>query len=172
MHYTGTTASATANARALERELKAPRSTHYFVDGDEVLAVVPESRAAWHVGGVDSPHTPPEKRKKLPVRNGNSIGVDLCENKLIYDRGHRSVTDDDWFFTDETESTAAELIAGILRRHKIGLDHVVRHFDVTGKACPRPFCGGDINAVYKESGNSRWEGFVALVRAHLLGMDE
>ena len=35
--------------------------------------------------GPDKPDTPPEKRKKLPVYNGNAIGVDLCEDKLVYD---------------------------------------------------------------------------------------
>lgn len=169
VHYTGTAASAMANARAIEKELKDPRSTHYFVDGEQVLAVVPEERAAWHIGGPDKKDTPPEKRKKLPVHNGNAIGVDLCEDKLVYDAKHRSVGDRDWFFTDETEATAAELIAQIMRRHGIPLDHVVRHYDVTGKWCPRPFVGDDINTAYKESGNARWRGFVALIREYLEG---
>lgn len=169
VHYTGTAASALANARCIERELKSPRSTHYFVDGEEVLAVVPENRAAWHVGGPDTPDTPPEKRKKLPVFNGNAIGVDVCEDKLVYDRAHRSAEDRDWFFSEETEATAAELIASIMRRYSIPLDHVVRHYDVTGKLCPRPFVGDDINTAYKESGNARWRQFLALVQTHLEG---
>lgn len=162
IHYTGTAAGALANARAIEKELKEPRSIHYFVDGEHVLAVVPESRSAWHVGG-------PDKTKMLNCYNGNAIGVDLCEDKLVYDSQHKSVKDRDWFFTDETEATAAELIAQIMRRHGIDLDHVVRHYDVTGKWCPRPFVGDDINAVYKESGNRRWREFKALVSEHLKG---
>lgn len=169
VHYTGTAASALANARAIEKELKEPRSTHYFVENEQVLAVVPEDRAAWHVGGPDKKDTPPEKRKKLQVYNGNSIGVDLCEDKLFYDEKHRSVKDKDWFFSDETEATAAELIGQIMRRYNIPLDHVVRHYDVTGKWCPRPFVGDDTNTVYKESGNERWRGFIALIREYLEG---
>ena len=169
VHYTGTAASAMANARAIEKELKDPRSTHYFVEGEKVLAVVPEERAAWHIGGPDTKDTPPEKRKKLPVYNGNAIGVDLCEDKLVYDSRHKSVSDTDWFFTGETEATAAELIADIMQRHGIGLDHVVRHYDVTGKWCPRPFVGDDINTAYKESGNERWKKFKALIAAHIEG---
>lgn len=169
VHYTGTATSAIANARAIERELKDPRSTHYFVDGEQVIAVVPETRAAWHVGGPDKKDTPPEKRKKIPVYNGNAIGVDLCEDKIIYDKQHKSVKDQDWYFTDETEATAAELIAQIMRRHSIPIEHVVRHYDVTGKWCPRPFVGDDINTAYKESGNQRWRGFIALIKEYLNG---
>lgn len=172
VHYTGTAASAMANARAIEKELKEPRSTHYFVDGENVLGVVPEKYAAWHIGGHDKPDTPEEKKKKLPVCNGNAIGVDLCEDKLVYDKEHKSVKDRDWFFTEETEATAAELIASILKRYEIPLNHVVRHYDVTGKWCPRPFVGDDENIAYKESGNERWAGFIALIRAHLMGVAE
>lgn len=163
VHYTGTAASAMANARALERELKNPRSTHYFVEGDRVVATVPENRTAWHVGC-------PAAQRKIPCTNACSIGVDLCEDKLDYSKGHRSVEDRDWYFTEETEATAAELIADICKRHGIPLDHVVRHYDVTGKWCPRPFVGDDENVVYKESGNERWRGFVALIREHLEGV--
>lgn len=162
VHYTGTAASALANARAIEKPLKSPRSTHYFVDGEQVLAVVPESRAAWHVGGQD-------EAKKLPVCNQNAVGVDLCEDKLVYDADHRSVSDHDWFFTDETEATGAELIAQIMRRHGIPIEHVVRHYDVTGKWCPRPFVGDDINTIYAESGNRRWKQFKALICEYLKG---
>lgn len=162
IHYTGTAASALANARAIEKELKSPRSTHYFVDGEQVLAVVPESRAAWHVGG-------PDETKRLPVCNGNAVGVDLCENKVVFNAQHRSVNDRDWYFTDETEATAAELVAQIMRRYGIPLERVVRHYDVTGKWCPRPFVGDDINEVYKDTGNRRWQQFKALVGEHFKG---
>ena len=134
-----------------------------------MLAVVPEERAAWHIGGPDKKDTPPEKRKKLPVYNGNAIGVDLCEDKLVYDSQHKSVSDRDWYFDEVTEATGAELVASIMRRYSIDLDHVVRHYDVTGKWCPRPFVGDDINAVYKESGNQRWRQFKALVGEYLKG---
>ena len=162
VHYTGTAAGAKANARTFERKLEKPRSTHYLVEGAVVLATVRENRAAWHIGA-------PDESKKLPVYNGNAIGVDLCEQKLVMPKGRLHAEDQDWYFTDETEATAAELIAEIMRRHSIPLDHVVRHYDVTGKLCPRPFVGADINKVYKESGNRRWEGFKALIAEHLRG---
>ena len=156
IHYTGTAAGALANARAIERNLKKPRSTHYFVEGERVLHVVPDGRAAWHVGELNA-------SKKIPVCNQNAIGVDLCEDKLVYDKAHRSAGDTDWYFDEETEATAAELVAGLMRAYLVPIEHVVRHFDVTGKDCPRPFVGDDINIVYGESGNARWAAFRALV---------
>lgn len=151
VHYTGTAASGIANARALERPLKSPRSTHYFIDGNMVYHCVDErTRAAWHVGGVS-------QEKRIPVYNQNSIGVDLCERKQ--DLITRLAVDKDWFFTEETEQTAAEIIAILCLRYGIDLDHVVRHYDVTRKLCPRPFVGTDKNSVYGESGDLRWEKF-------------
>lgn len=42
-------------------------------------------------------------------------------------------------------------------RHYVG--HVVRHYDVTAKACPRPWVGDDINTYYRKTGNTLWNEF-------------
>lgn len=35
----------------------------------------------------------------------------------------------------------------------------IRHYDVTGKLCPRPWCCADMNVYYKTSGDAQWEEF-------------
>lgn len=161
VHYTGTAAGALANARALERPLKDKRSTHYFVDGSDIIHTVDDVNAAWHIGGMDA-------LKKMPVCNTNSVGVDLCERKKNTE--NRSAQDRDWYFSEETEATAAQLVAQLCFRHSVKINHVVRHFDVTGKLCPRPFCCEDINTVYGESGNARWLKFKARVARELAAL--
>jgi hypothetical protein len=51
--------------------------------------------------------------------------------------------------------------------HKYGIDaaHVLRHYDVTAKWCPRPWMGDDINAFYRRSGNQMWAEFKASLEA-------
>ena len=44
---------------------------------------------------------------------------------------------------------------------RIPPENVVRHYDVTGKWCPRPFMGDDINEYYGTSGNEQWAKFKA-----------
>lgn len=47
--------------------------------------------------------------------------------------------DEDWYFGDQTVETAAHLVAELLCMFDLPIDHVLRHYDATGKPCPRPF---------------------------------
>lgn len=46
-----------------------------------------------------------------------------------------------------------------MAQYNIPADHVIRHYDVTGKLCPRPWCCADMNVYYKTSGDAQWEEF-------------
>jgi N-acetylmuramoyl-L-alanine amidase CwlA len=72
-----------------------------------------------------------------------------------------SASDKDWYFSDATISNLRELIISLQKLYGIDNDHVVRHYDVTAKWCPRPFMGDDINALYGKSGNQMWAEFKA-----------
>lgn len=54
------------------------------------------------------------------------------------------------------------------REYNIPAENVVRHYDVTGKWCPRPWMGDDMNAYYGTSGNEQWARF----KARLSGNEE
>lgn len=129
-------------------------STHYLVGIDQIFHVVPDNKAAWHVGGFKSSN-------KCAASNSNSIGVDLVQCKR--DIGTGSVEDRDWYFLPEVTNRGAHLIAELADRYGIDQDHIVRHYDVTGKMCPRPFVGDDVNLVACKTGNESWEMFLALI---------
>ena len=118
IHYTsnlGDTAKNNADYFAREA-VKA--SAHYFVDEHEVWASVPIYRIAWHCGA---------KTYKHPLcRNTNSIGVEICMNAK--DGSVRTGSIDN----------AAALVRTLMGRYGIPADHVLRHYDVTGKHCPGP----------------------------------
>lgn len=162
VHYTGmiaTQGNPDTAARAIARSKRAA-STHYLVgdrgDRADILQLLPVKYAAYHVGAKDD-------RKLIPCYNGNSIGVDLCECKLDCSSG--SVSCNDWYFTPQTFANGARLIAYLAQEHGIPTDHIVRHYDVTHKRCPRPFVGTDINAYTGQTHESAWREFVRTIDA-------
>ena len=157
VHYTGmvvTQGDPDTAARAIARSSR-EASTHYLV-GDKVVQLLPVKYAAYHVGAKDD-------GKLIPCYNGNSIGVDLCECKL--DCSSTSVSCNDWYFTPQTFANGAHLIAYLAQEYNIPTDHIVRHYDVTHKRCPRPFVGTDINAYTGQTHESAWREFVRTIDA-------
>lgn len=155
VHYTGMVATQgdpDTAARAIARSSR-EASTHYLV-GDRIVQLLPVKYAAYHVGAKDD-------SKLIPCYNGNSIGVDLCECKL--DCSSSSVSCNDWYFTPKTLANGAHLIAYLAQEHGIPTDHIVRHYDVTHKRCPRPFVGTDINAYTGQTHESAWREFVRTI---------
>lgn len=162
VHYTGmvvTQGDPDTAERAIAHSKRAA-STHYLVgdrgDRADIVQLLPVKYAAYHVGAKDD-------SKLIPCYNGNSIGVDLCECKL--DCTSSSVSCNDWYFTPQTFANGAHLIAYLAQEHGIPTDHIVRHYDVTHKRCPRPFVGTDINAYTGQTHESAWREFVRTIDA-------
>lgn len=118
VHYTankGDTAKNNADyfARAVTKS-----SAHYFVDEKEVWQSVREKDTAYHCGA---------KTYKHPLcRNENSIGVEMC---LLDKQGN---------IRPGTIKTAVSVVQQLMAAYGIPSDRVLRHYDVTGKNCPRP----------------------------------
>ena len=157
VHYTGMMATQGDPDTAADEIARSNReaSTHYLV-GDHVVQLLPVKYAAYHVGAKDDD-------KLIPCYNGNSIGVYLCECKM--DFSSDSVSCNDWYFTPQTLSNGVHLIAYLAQEYGIPTDHIVRHYDVTHKRCPRPLVGTDINAYTGQSHESAWREFVRTIDA-------
>lgn len=126
------------------------KSAHYAISATQTESIVPCAFAAWHCSIKD-------KKVYCGANNWNSIGIDLMDNKLC--KKTCSVKDTDWYIPEATLERAAYLIAYLMNQYNIDIDHVVRHYDVTRKWCPRPLMGDDINQYYKISGNQKWAEF-------------
>lgn len=103
-------------------------SAHYFVDDDSVTQSVSDNRIAWHCGSTTG-------YKHAYCRNTNSIGVELCDdvkNGVIYP-------------SKQTIANAIELVEYLMHKYNIPRVNVIRHYDVTGKACPAYWCGNSRN---------------------------
>lgn len=133
IHYTaGNGDTDENNAAYFARADTGKTSAHWFVDDDSATLSVPEDRVAYHCGAAVYYHS--------ECRNSNSIGVELCS---ILRNGS-------YCFTDATLDNARELVRELMARYQVPIENVVRHYDVTHKICPAPFCG---------KGQQAWEEF-------------
>ena len=126
MHYTANDGdSDESNARYFQQPLNPVASAHYFVDDDSITRSVPDDYVAYHCGAQTYKHP--------SCRNANSIGVEMCDAK----RDGRVMA------TDKTIQNAAELVYQLCKQYNIPYDHIIRHYDVTGKLCPAYWVKGD-----------------------------
>lgn len=126
MHYTANDGdSDESNGRYFQQPLNPVASAHYFVDDDSITQSVPDDYVAYHCGARTYKHP--------YCRNANSIGVELCDAK----RDGRVMA------TNKTIANAAELVYSLCKQYGIPYDHIIRHYDVTGKLCPAYWVKGD-----------------------------
>lgn len=126
-------------------------SAHYALDDDSITQAVLDGDAAWHCGDSG------KGTLKGKCCNANSIGIEVRPYKA--NTSHLSAADTDWYFHEQTTENLVELVRYLMDKHGIDADHVVRHFDVTSKLCPRPWVGDDINTYYGKTGNQLWADF-------------
>ena len=137
MHYTANNGdTARNNCDYYHRVGGLQASAHYFVDEHGAMQSVRECDTAWHCGARAYWH--PE------CRNGNSIGIEMCSRKRA---------DGSYYILPETVANAAALARDIMQRYGIDTDHVLRHYDVTGKRCPMPWVDDP----------AQWTAFLAML---------
>lgn len=126
MHYTANNGdTAKNNCDYYHRVGGLGASAHYFCDEYGVMQSVRGGDTAWHCGAeAGQRYWHPE------CRNGNSIGIEMCSRKRA---------DGSYYIKPETVANAAALAKDIMQRYGIDTDHVLRHYDVTGKRCPMPW---------------------------------
>ncbi|WP_052759486.1 N-acetylmuramoyl-L-alanine amidase [Paenibacillus sp. DMB20] len=135
IHNTGNPKSSAAGERAW---LTNPTNTrqasfHIGVDEREAVECIPLNENAWHAGDGSGSTS----------GNRTSIGVEICES------GNYAKTLDN----------AVELVAQMLKERGWGVDRLRRHYDWSGKICPR--------LMYDGGAWTGWFAFKARVAAKL-----
>lgn len=179
VHYT---ACVNVSAKNMCKSMRnnSDASSHFYVDENDICSAVPLNYIAWHVGDGQCKQPDPEHKMSLEKLsnykcknwrydvaaknhikwksenddfNGNSqsIGVDICVKKSSTKT--KSATDLDWRFDERAIDNAAKVVAYLMQKYNISIEHVIRHCDATGKLCPQPF------AYPFEKGDAEWEKF-------------
>lgn len=151
IHYFGSLGSAAAVANYFKSAYRGA-SAHYTLDeGDTVYQCVEDGDIAWHCG---------TKGKYLHpyCRNSNSIGIEVRPYKIDPSTA-TDATKKDWYFTDKTIDNLVVFTKYLMKKYNVPPENVIRHYDVTGKWCPRPYMGDDINQYWHVTGNEMWRRF-------------
>lgn len=156
IHWTANTnkgADAVANRNYFENNKV---SAHYVVDDKLIVQCIPEDEMAYHVG---SRHYTEKALKELSTYPNNcTIGIEICVNM-------------DGLF-EKALRNAVLLAADICKRHKWTKDNIWRHYDVTGKNCPKFFVDNNTAIAYGfNSAHQGWERFKADVEIAMLEGD-
>ena len=148
IHYTGNDGATAAENVSYFNGGNRGASAHYFVDqsGEIREYCDPTAYYSWHCGGpLESSHHPLYEI----CTNYNSIGIEICTRK----------SGGVWTFTSAAVSAAVTLTKYLMARFGVSVDHVCRHYDVTGKACPRVPGWGAVG------GSAEWDKFKAALAA-------
>ncbi len=87
--------------------------------------MIPDNEVAWHVGDKPRRANLPIRRQLVPAgdsANNYFIGIEMCVNTNSN-------------YADTLKNTKY-LINVLLARHKLTIDNVYRHYDITAKDCP------------------------------------
>ncbi len=130
IHYTGNPGSTGQGNRNYFESLKdsgeTQASSHFVVGLDgEIIQCIPLDEMCYASN----------------KRNDDSIAIECC---------HPDKTGD---FTDDTYNSCVYLAAALADYYDIDRDHIIRHYDVSGKACPKYFVDHE----------DRWEVFLDFV---------
>ena len=102
-------------------------SAHFIIGLEgETVRCVPENEIAYHTGAVQY-NAAALNALHTTYPNNCTIGIELCH------------PDKTGKFEKETRDSARELCKELIKTYSIPQGNVFRHFDITGKDCPRYF---------------------------------
>lgn len=106
-------ANAKANRDYFANHPEALASAHYTVDQNNIIQVLENTWRGWHVGDGNNKQ----------INNSTTIGIELCVNP-----------ENDF---NKTLENGIALTKYLMNKYNIPADHVVRHYDASGKICPK-----------------------------------
>ena len=114
-------------------------SAHFIIGlQGEVIQCLLENEVGYHVGADKYKEKAVAELSTYP--NNCTLGIELCHLNW------------DGEFAIQTLQSCKELILELCERYSLGRNNVYRHFDITGKDCPRYFLNENL-----------WEQFLSFV---------
>lgn len=127
IHYTANDGDSAKGNGNYFKNNKPKASAHYFVDDNVIVNSVPDNYTAYAVGGKKYNNN---GGKYYGVcTNTNSLSIELCDTK-------RNGKSD---LSSETRKNAIELARHLCKKYKIDKNHIIMHYQVNGKLCPKYF---------------------------------
>lgn len=166
IHYTAGLSSEKGSALGCAKNTfgnpKTGASAHYIVDDFDIVQAVEDKNKAWHCGTKGKYYHP-------YCRNENSIGIEISSNYrggIPKGKTYKDLksSDTNWYLTDSAVELTAELTADLMKKYNLGIERVIRHYDVSHKDCPSPMVDTNKNGI------ENWEKFKKLVLKYYNGI--
>ena len=155
IHYTAgvTSKSGSAvNTADYFRTTSTQVSADFTVDDSAVVQYNGDirNRYTWHCGG--SKYNTKGGSLYGICKNSNSIGIEICSTNSTGKM--QDANDKSYSFSDAAVANAEWLVKKLMAEYNIPADHVVRHYDVTGKPCP-----GIVGWNTESGSEAKWQAF-------------
>lgn len=137
IHYTAGTKSTTGKAEAVAKQFatsSTEASADFIVDDGSIIQYNPDikNRYCYAVGG--NKYNTKGGSLYGKAKNNNTISIEICSTNTS--GKVPNANDKTWKFTDAAINNAVDLTKYLMKTYNIKADHVVRHYDITGKLCP------------------------------------
>ena len=107
-------------------------SVHYLIDSAKCIQIVPDTEPAHHVGDAPKTRALPIRQAITQIAQKNNvnycglIGIEMCVNGGVMHPRFPVM-----------RGNAVFMAAYLLRLHNLPTERLIRHYDVTGKDCPK-----------------------------------
>lgn len=141
IHYTGNDKdTAKNNADYFSKSNTREAGAHFFVDKNgKVARSIPMNLTAYSVGGKYSLSNGAGAYYNV-ASNKNTVSIELCD----------CIEGTNW-----EQMLATRKLVTYIKKKCPNVEDVIRHWDVNGKTCPKPFCGRE---------NERWILFKRFIK--------
>lgn len=159
IHYTEWSSSRPGTAREVAEFFSMHRreaSADFAVDDEELVAYNPDFRDRYcHTVGDGTTRATEFGARLLGVAvNRNCVSIEMCSTNST--GVMEQPNSENYFLTDATRSNALVMTRWLMDELGIDIDHVIRHFDTSGKLCP-----GIIGWNEVSGSTAEWERFRA-----------
>lgn len=137
IHYTAGSSSKPGSAMGVKKVFeKRQASSDFAIDDSTILQLNPDLNkyGTWHCGDKKNPYSNGGKYYGK-CTNRNSIGIEVCSN-LMKGTTSSAANHDGWYYSKESIDNLVKLVKYLMKKFNIDKDHVIRHYDVSGKICP------------------------------------
>lgn len=154
IHYTAGASSVPGRAKGMKTSWEKTHraSADFGVDDRDICQFNPDLRNyyTWSVGDKKNPYGGGGRLYGIAT-NRNTISIEICSN-LKKGANASKANHEGWYYTEESLNNAVKLVKILMRKFNIDIDHVVRHYDISGKICPG-IIGYNNSELYDMNGN-------------------
>ena len=162
IHYTAGRKSTEGSAEAERKVFINQNASADFIVDDQIMLQVnpdPHNYYCWAVG---------DGKGKYGITNKDCVSIEICST-LAKDTTYKMPNHEGWSFSEDSLNNAVELAKILMSIYHIPIENVIRHYDVSHKACPGLLGWNPGNLYDKKTGKQikgqnteeKWEEFKA-----------